>query len=340
VRLRKVQLRDEGDFSLAVWDRDQWIPIVPALALYRERQGADLPVLASVACDTLTFCRDLEDIRGDVKLLLDFARDQEFNLQESYSPRDTLPFTPLSFRDFMIYERHAIDAARGMVQRFMPAAWRLVRLYETIVRKPPAVLRPKSIWYRQPIYYMGSHINFFANGEELPWPSYTEALDYELELGLVICRPLYNATPEEALRAIGGFVVINDVSARDVQYPEMTSGFGPVKAKNFANAMSSELVTADEILPVVDALEATVSINGRPCGESSTAGMQHSIGEMIAHASLGERILPGELLATGTLPGCSGMETGHWLAAGDELELTINGIGTLSNRIGSPTGVE
>lgn len=157
---------------------------------------------------------------------------------------------------------------------------------------------------------------------------------------LVICRPLYNATPEEALRAIGGFVVINDVSARGVQYPEMTSGFGPVKAKNFANAMSSELVTADEILPVVDALEATVSINGRPCGESSTAGMQHSIGEMIAHASLGERILPGELLATGTLPGCSGMETGNWLAAGDELELTINGIGTLRNRIGSPTRVE
>jgi 2-keto-4-pentenoate hydratase/2-oxohepta-3-ene-1,7-dioic acid hydratase in catechol pathway len=68
--------------------------------------------------------------------------------------------------------------------------------------------------------------------------------------------------------------------------------------------------------------------------------MQHSIGEMIAHASLGERILPGELLATGTLPGCSGMETGNWLAAGDELELTINGIGTLRNRIGSPTRVE
>ena len=161
-------------------------------------------------------------------------------------------------------------------------------------------------------------------------------LDYELELGAVICRPLHDATPEQALQAIGGFVVVNDLSARDVQYPEMTSGFGPVKSKNFANAMSAQLVTADEILPRVAELDVAVRINGEPCGRGNTAGMQHSIGEMVAYASVGERVVPGELLATGTIPGCSGMETGQWLHAGDEIELEIQGVGTLRNVIGAP----
>jgi 2-keto-4-pentenoate hydratase/2-oxohepta-3-ene-1,7-dioic acid hydratase in catechol pathway len=59
---------------------------------------------------------------------------------------------------------------------------------------------------------------------------------------------------------------------------------------------------------------------------------------MVAYASLGERVFPGELLSTGTIPGCSGMETGQWLSPGDEIELEIEGIGTLRNVIGSPAG--
>ena len=223
-----------------------------------------------------------------------------------------------------------------MARRFMPAAARFISLYEAVFGRSPALLHPKPIWYEKPIYYMGSHVNFFADGDELPWPSYTRALDYELELGAVVCRPLYDATPEQALAAIGGFVVVNDLSARDVQYPEMKSGFGPVKSKNFANAMSAELVTADEILPRVNELDVGVRINGMPCGRGSTAGMQHSIGEMVAYASLGERVVPGELLSTGTIPGCSGMETGQWLSPGDEVELTIDGVGTLRNDVGRP----
>ena len=215
-------------------------------------------------------------------------------------------------------------------------ASRVVSVYESVFRRPPPLLRPKPLWYEKPIYYMGSHVNFFTDGDVVPWPSYTRALDYELELGVLVCRPLKDATPEEAVQAIGGFVVINDLSARDVQYPEMSSGFGPVKAKNFANAMSAELVTADELLPRATELDVDVRINGKARGRGTTAGMYHSLGEMVAYASLGERVLPGELLATGTIPGCSGMETGQWLSPGDEIELTIEGIGTLRNIIGTP----
>ena len=117
--------------------------------------------------------------------------------------------------------------------------------------------------------------------------------------------------------------------------PDVT-GQRVVKAKNFANAMSTELVTADEILPCITELDVEVQNNGTSCGRGSTAGMQHSIGEMAAYASLGERVVPGELLATGTIPGCSGMETGQWLAPGDEIELKIDGVGTLCNVVGTP----
>jgi len=338
MRLRRVRLRDEEGFSLTVRDEDRWVPLVPALAHHRARQGADLPRLAAVARDAVAFCRELEDLRPEIGRLLEFVREEKVDLASSVHPEALLPFNPLSFRDFMLYEEHAIAAARGLVRRFMPAAWGLVSLYESVLRRPPALLRPKRIWYEKPIYYMGSHINFFTDGDVLPWPSYTRALDYELELGAVLCRPLHDATPEQALGAIGGFVVVNDLSARDVQYPEMRSGFGPVKSKNFANAMSAEMVTADEILPRVADLEAAVRINGTPRGCGTTAGMQHSLGEMAAYASLGERVLPGELLATGTIPGCSGMETGQWLSPGDEIELEIEGVGRLCNAIGIPRG--
>jgi 2-keto-4-pentenoate hydratase/2-oxohepta-3-ene-1,7-dioic acid hydratase in catechol pathway len=309
---------------------------VPALTRHRAQQGADLPGLATVSRDVVAFCGKLEEIRSEVSRLLEFVREQKGDLENTFHPEALLPFAPVSFRDFMLYEEHAIAAARGLVRRFMPAAWRLVSLYESVVRRPPAFLRPKRIWYEKPIYYMGSHVNFFTDGDLVPWPSYSRALDYELELGVVVCRPLHDATPEEAVQAIGGFVVVNDLSARDVQYPEMTSGFGPVKSKNFANAMSAELVTADEIVPRVAELDVAVRINGKPCGRGTTAGMHHSLGEMVAYASLGERVLPGELLATGTIPGCSGMETGQWLSPGDEIELEIEGIGTLRNVIGTP----
>lgn len=336
MRVRRVRLQEEEGDSVAVWDEGRWVPLVPALARLGSKTGADLGGLTSLSRDVVTFCAEHETHRSEIARVLDFVREEHPDLAHADEPRSRLPFAPVSFRDFMLYEAHAIDAARGMVKRFMPGASRVVSAYESVFRRPPGVLRPKPIWYEKPIYYMGSHLSFVTHGDVIPWPAYTKALDYELELGVVIGRPLFNATPEQALRAIGGFVVVNDFSARDVQYPEMRSGFGPVKAKNFANAMSAEVVTADELLPRVTDLDVEVRINGKLCGRGSTAGMQHSLGDMVAYASLGERLVPGELLATGTIPGCSGMETGQWLAPGDEIELTMEGLGSLMNVIGTP----
>jgi 2-keto-4-pentenoate hydratase/2-oxohepta-3-ene-1,7-dioic acid hydratase in catechol pathway len=250
-----------------------------------------------------------------------------------------LPFEPRSFRDFMLYERHVIDAGRGMVRRFMPQMWEGLSAYESMHGEPHPDLRPRPLWYEKPIYYVGNHLSFIPDGATVPWPAYTRALDYELELGVVIARPIRDAAPDDAVQAIGGFVVVNDFSARDVQYPEMTSGFGPVKAKNFATGLGAVVVTADEVLPHVEDLRVEVRVNGAVWGEGHTGGARYSLGEMVAYASLGERLHPGELLATGTIPGCSGLETGQWLSPGDEVELRIERVGTLRNVIGtSPAG--
>jgi 2-keto-4-pentenoate hydratase/2-oxohepta-3-ene-1,7-dioic acid hydratase in catechol pathway len=259
-----------------------------------------------------------------------------------------MPFEPKSFRDFMFYERHAINAARGFVRAFMPRAWPLVRAYETAFGAPFPALRPHRLWNRQPIYYMGNHLAFAASGAPLAMPAYTRALDYELELGFVLARGLFNASPDEAEAAIGGFVVVNDFSARDIQADEMRSGFGPQKSKHFRNGLSDVIVSADEILPRWRDLTGFIRINGDLVGEVSTAGPRWSLGEALAHVSRSERLHAGELFATGTLPGGSGIETfglktgdlkagnlkmGRLLSAGDTIEIGIEDVGTITTLI-------
>ncbi|OBH74781.1 fumarylacetoacetase [Mycobacterium scrofulaceum] len=247
-----------------------------------------------------------------------------------------LPFQPVSFRDFMLYERHVLDASRGLVRRFHPGQYRFIQAAEALTRRTFPLLKPRSLFYAQPIYYMSNAMTFVPSGTTIAAPSYTKALDYELEIGFVLARGLCNATPTEALAAIGAFVVLNDFSARDVQRAEMGSGFGPQKSKHFASSLSEVAVTADEILPKIDALRGTVSINGSTVATVSSAGMQHSLGDVLAHASKSEQLRPGELFGTGTLPGGSGMETGHWLHPGDNLELRIDGIGGIHHEIVEP----
>lgn len=244
-----------------------------------------------------------------------------------------LPFQPASFRDFMLYERHAIDAARGLVRRFHPGQSRAAEMIEKLTQRPFPLFRPKPLFYRQPIYYMSNHLSFVPSGAPVTIPSYSSALDFELEIGFVLKAPLFDASPTEALDAIGAFVVVNDFSARDVQRSEMATGLGPQKSKHFASSMSVIAVTADEILPHIDELSGSVTINGTTVSTVSSRGMQWTLGDVLAHASRGERLYPGELFATGTLPGGSGMETGQWLQPGDRLTLAIDQIGEISHSI-------
>ena len=244
-----------------------------------------------------------------------------------------IPFDPRSFRDFMLYEAHAVAAARGFVRTQMPAAFRMLRAYEALTGRTFPKLRPHALWYRQPLYYMGNHLTFATDGEAIAVPPYARTLDYELELGFVLAHPLRDAAPNTAEAAIGGFVVLNDFSARDVQLAEMASGFGPQKSKHFRSAISKVVVSADEILPRWRELKGFVRLNEALVAEPTTAGAKWSLGEVLAHASRAEQLYAGELFGSGTLPGGSGIETGHALNPGDRIEIGIEGIGSLANPI-------
>lgn len=300
------------------------------MKLKRVRTPGGLEVQAQDSDGSWQACDDAGPLGGRV-----FDRDWELaradeHLQHS---RQLLPFQPASFRDFMLYEQHVLDAGRGLIRRFHPGQYRLVKSVEALTRRTFPLLKPKPLFYTQPIYYMSNAMTFVPSGTPIAAPSYTRALDYELEIGFVLARGLFNATPAEALDAIGAFVVLNDLSARDVQRAEMVSGFGPQKSKHFTNSLSEVAVTADEILPRIDDLHGTVTINGVTVATVCSAGMQHSLGEVLAHASQSEHLRPGELFGTGTLPGGSGMETGHWLRPGDTVELHIDGIGSIEHTI-------
>ncbi len=245
----------------------------------------------------------------------------------------TMPFQPRSFRDCSLYEQHWIQSSRGYARRFMPAASAFTSLYERVLRRPFPAFKPHPLAYRQPVYYFGNHLSFVPSGTPIRAPRYTQALDYELELGAVLRKPLLNATPAQALDAIGGFVVVNDWSARDIQRAEMATGLGPQKCKHFCSSISDEIVDAQDVLGRIEQLTARVDINGETVASTSTAHMLHDWGRTLSHLSTDEPLWPGELIATGTLPFGTSMENGRWLQPGDTLHLVIDGVGEITHTL-------
>ena len=161
-----------------------------------------------------------------------------------------LPFRPRSIRAFMLWESHVIASSRMLVKNFFPAPmWRAVSGFERITGKPFPKLKPNERFREAPTFYVANHTSVLTDGEDMWWPSHTKFLDFELELACVLARPLADATPEEAVEAVGGWFVLNDWSARDVQADDARRNiFGPVvKSKTFANSIGLDVVTADAV---------------------------------------------------------------------------------------------
>lgn len=190
-------------------------------------------------------------------------------------------------------------------------------------------------WYEAPIYYKGNHRAMIGPDDVCPWPAYTERLDFELELAAVIGRRGRDVASADATNHIFGFTVFNDFSARDIQSREMSAWLGPAKGKDFANALGPCIITTDDVGTEPD-LGMICRVNGEEWGRARSSDAHWSWAQMITHVSAGEDIFPGDVYGSGTPGGCCGLDLDRELQPGDVVELEIEAIGTLTNRIGNP----
>jgi fumarylacetoacetate (FAA) hydrolase len=206
---------------------------------------------------------------------------------------------PPSVRDFMAFEEHVANARR-------------LRGGEV----------PKE-WYEVPVFYFSNPHAIYGDGEPVPYPEGTEELDYELECAAVI----------GAEGKIGGFTVMNDWSARDMQRQEMRVGLGPAKGKDFATSLGPVLVTPDEFDGTSGAMIARV--NGEERSRGELRAMFHKWDALLAHAARNTILAPGDVIGSGTVGNGCILEhgDGRWLQRGDVVELEIEGIGVLRNTV-------
>jgi len=189
-------------------------------------------------------------------------------------------------------------------------------------------------YYELPLYYKGNPLTLIGNEHEVPWPDYTQKMDYELELGFVIGRAGKDLTPQQAKAHLFGVTIFNDFSARDIQTHEMQGLLGPAKGKDFATALGPWMTTVDEL--DVHNLVMIARVNGQEWSRGSSATMMWKIEEIIAYISKSEGIQAGELIGSGTVGFGCGLELGKLLKPGDVVELEVEGIGVLRNRLGTP----
>jgi fumarylacetoacetate (FAA) hydrolase len=226
---------------------------------------------------------------------------------------------PNTLRDFYAFEEHVATANKNRGRE-----------------------APKQ-WYEIPVFYFSNPHAVYGPGEDVPVPKFTQELDYELEVAAVIGMAGRDIKAGKAMEHIFGFTIFNDWSARDVQRQEMKVGLGPAKGKDFASSFGPYIITPDELgdratgKPGVYDLEMTACINGKEYSRGNWKSLYYSFGQMIERASADVTLSPGDIIGSGTVgTGCLLELTkaeGPWLKRGDVVELRIEQLGILKNKV-------
>ena len=235
------------------------------------------------------------------------------------------PLQAPTVRDFVAFEEHvegvrkAIDGVAGVVPE----------------------------WYEAPTFYFTNPYALIGAHDDVAVPPGSQRFDFELEVAVVVGKDGASLTPEQAREHVFGYTVLNDWSARDLQAREMRVNLGPAKGKDSATTLGPWLVTADELEPYVDAegflqLDMRVSVNGIEVGQDLLANMGWPFEELISYASRGTEVRAGDVLGSGTcgnggclaeLWGTRGDAAPPPLQPGDVVEMTVEGLGTIRNRV-------
>ena len=229
------------------------------------------------------------------------------------------------------HAEYALEDVRLLAPVLHPPSVRDFYAFEEHVRRARELRGAGPVpgeWYELPVFYFSNPAAILGPDDEVPFPEGARELDYELEVAAVI----------GADGAVGGFTIMNDWSARDLQRAEMRVGLGPAKGKDFATSLGPVLVTPDEF-PGTSA-EMVARVNGEERSRGNLADMHHSWEAIVVHAARNTRLLAGDVLGSGTVGSGCILEAGdgRWLEPGDVVELEVEGIGVLRNVVGPLRG--
>lgn len=247
----------------------------------------------------------------------DLARLAEGAEQDPVSDPELGPAlaTPPSFRDFMSFEAHISNALGGNV-------W--------------------DVWYQQPSFYFSNTADLLGPRDDVEIFPGSDAFDFELEVGAVVGRAGTNLTVEEAAEAIIGYVLLCDWSARDLQLAERVTLLGPAKGKDGATTVGPVFVTADEFAGSRSGhgfdLPLSAKVNGTDYTDGNLKDLYWSFEQMVAYASRGTHLRPGDLIGSGTVGwGCIGerhlVDPLPWLVPGDVVSLQGGPLGEIRARV-------
>ncbi len=294
----------------------------PRCGVLRDDQVVDVSDLAGISGDPL---RDVRALLEQGNSPLDRVRDAlARNTSASSTPVADVQLRapilqPPTVRDYIVYEEHA--SSQGTRE-------------------------PNEVWYRMPVFYFSNPLCIYGTDSQIPFPSASSQFDYELEIGCVIGKEGRDVAAADAMNYIAGFMLFNDWSARDLQVDEMAFGLGPAKGKDTASSIGPWLVTTDEMAPYLKDgrldLRCEVRVNGHQWLKDGAAiDAYFSFADMVERASKDSRIVPGDVIGSGTVGGGSireairkGYPGARFLEPGDVVEHEVEAIGVLRGTIG------
>jgi 2-keto-4-pentenoate hydratase/2-oxohepta-3-ene-1,7-dioic acid hydratase in catechol pathway len=226
--------------------------------------------------------------------------------------------TPPSIRDFMAFEEHVVTSSQAIGHEVDPT------------------------WYEIPVFYFTNPAAVLGPRDDVPVSPGSSMFDYELEVGVVIGDGGSDLDPAEALTRVAGYTILCDWSGRDLQMREMRVGLGPAKGKDSATSLGPWLVTPDELPsgPAPD-LAMNASVNGKPYSAGRLSALYWDFGQLLAYAARGTRLVPGDVIGSGTVgTGCilelsrvHGADAYPWLIPGDTVRLEVEQLGAIESHI-------
>ena len=239
---------------------------------------------------------------------------------------------PAQIRDCLGFEEHLKNAFESAMKLSARAADDPLKAEEEL--RASGRFAVPEVWYQQPLYYKANRFSVAPSGKDILWPAYSNVMDFELEMACVIGKKGQDISSDNADGHIFGYTIFNDFSARDAQMLESPGMLGPAKGKDFDDSivLGPVILTRDELDNPYN-LRMQARVNGETWCDNNSNTIHWKFSDMIAHISKSETLYPGEVIGSGTVGLGCGLEHLRFLNDGDIVELEVEKIGVISNKI-------